>query len=69
MAPAERHPDDITHKLLSALVGLVVLSAAGVIALIVVRPATFWQGVPRGSERIPLPCIRNTTMEMSSSSD
>ena len=64
MARTERHPDDITDHLLRAIGLLLVLSAAAVLALIVVKPASFWEGVTEGSERAPVPCVKDTSMEM-----
>ena len=64
MARTERHPDDITHHLLRAIGLVLVLSAAGVLALVVVKPASYWEGVAGGSERAPVPCVKDTSMEM-----
>ena len=64
MAWTERHPDDITHQLLRAIGLLLVLSVAGVLALVVVKPASYWEGVAGSSERAPIPCVQDTSMEM-----
>ena len=64
MARTERHPDDITHQLLRAIGLLLMLSVAGVLALVVVKPASYWEGVAGGAERAPVPCVKNTSMEM-----
>ena len=64
MARSERHPDDITHILLRGFYVLLGLSAAGVLALIVVEPASYWEGGAGGSSGAPTPCVRDATMEM-----
>lgn len=64
MARSERHPDDITHILLRGFYVLLGLSAAGVLALIVVEPASYWEGGAGSSQRAPIPCVKDTTMEM-----
>ena len=64
MASSERHPDDITHKLLRGFYVLVGLSAAGILALLIVEPASYWEGGAGGSQRAPIPCVKDTTMEM-----
>ncbi|GEM_PF-2516632 len=64
MDRTERHPDDITHHLLRAIGLLLVLSGAGVLALVVVKPASYWEGVTGGSQRAPVPCVKDTSMEM-----
>ena len=64
MARTERHPDDITHQLLRAIGLLLMLSVAGVLALVVVKPASYWEGVAGGAERAPVPCVKDTSMEM-----
>ena len=64
MAQTERHPDDITHQLLRAIGLLLMLSVAGVLALVVVKPASYWKGVAGGAERAPMPCVKDTSMEM-----
>ena len=43
---------------------MLVLSVAGVLALVVVKPASYWEGVAEGSERAPVPCVQDTSMEM-----
>ena len=40
------------------------LSVAGVLALVVVKPASYWKGVAGGAERAPMPCVKDTSMEM-----
>ena len=64
MARTEHHPDDITHQLLQAIGLLLIMSVAGVLALVVVKPASYWQGVGGGAERAPVPCVKDTSMEM-----
>ena len=64
MASSERHPDDITHKLLRGFYVLVGLSAAGILALLIVEPASYWEGGAGSSQRAPIPCVRDATMEM-----
>ncbi len=64
MASSERHPDDITHKLLRGFYVLVGLSAAGILALLIVEPASYWEGRAGSSQRAPIPCVNNATMEM-----
>ena len=64
MARTERHPDDITHHLLRVIGLLLVLTVAGVLALVVVKPVPYWEGVPGGSERAPVPCVKGTSIEM-----
>ena len=64
MASSERHPDDITHKLLRGFYVLVGLSAAGILALLIVEPASYWEGGAGGSSIAPIPCVKDTTMEM-----
>ena len=64
MARTERHPDDVTHHLLRAVGILLLLSAAGVLSLVVVKPASYWEGVAGNSNRAPVPCVRDTSMEI-----
>ncbi len=64
MARTERHPDDITHQLLRASGLLLILSVAGVLALGVIKPASYWEGVAGGAERAPMPCVKDTSMEI-----
>ena len=64
MARTERHPDDVTHHLLRAIGLLLLLSATGILALVVVKPSSYWDGVAGDSDRAPVPCVRDTSMEM-----
>ena len=64
MASPERHPDDITHKLLRGFYVLVGLSAAGILALLIVEPESYWEGGAGSSQRAPIPCVKDATMEM-----
>jgi len=64
MNRTERHADDITHYLLRSIGVLLVLSAAGILALVVVKPASYWDGVAGGAEKAPLPCIKDRSMQM-----
>ena len=64
MASPERHPDDITHKLLRGFYVLVGLSAAGILALLIVEPASYWEGGAGSSQRAPIPCVKDAMMEM-----
>ena len=64
MNHTQRHADDITHYLLLSIGVLLVLSAAGVLALIVVKPASYWEGEAGGAERAPMPCVKDRSMQM-----
>ena len=58
------HPDDITQQLLRSVSFLLVLSVAGVIALLMVKPSSYWHGATGESNQAPLPCIKDPSMEM-----
>ena len=64
MARGDRHPDDVTHRLLRTIGLLLLLSATGVLTLVMVKPASYWEGVTGDSDRAPVPCVRDTSMEI-----
>ena len=64
MASTERHPDDITHILLRSMYVLVGLSVAGIIGLLIVEPASYWDGGSSASQQTPMPCVKDAMLEM-----
>ena len=64
MTRSERHEDDITHYLLRSIGVLLVLSAAGVLALVIVKPTSYWEGRAKGTERAPMPCVKDRSMQL-----
>lgn len=64
MNRTERHADDITHYLLRSIGVLLVLSAAGVLALMIVEPNSYWEGMAGGTERTPMPCAKDRSIQL-----
>ena len=64
MNHTQRHADDITHYLLRSIGVLLVLSAAGVLALVIVKPTSYWEGRAKGTERAPMPCVKDRSMQL-----
>ena len=60
----QRHADDITHYLLRSIGVLIVLSAAGILALVIVEPTSYWEGRAGGMERAPMPCVKDRSMQL-----